>query len=48
VLEGTLHVQLDKHELVLEPGDSLYFDSSVPHSLKAMKDGPVKLIAVIV
>jgi mannose-6-phosphate isomerase-like protein (cupin superfamily) len=48
VLEGTLHVQLDKHELVLEPGDSLYFDSSVPHSLKALKNAPVKLLAVIV
>ena len=48
VLEGTLHVQLDKHELVLEPGDSLYFDSNVPHSLRALKDQPVKLLAVIV
>ena len=48
VLEGTLHVQLDKHELILEPGDSLYFDSSVPHSLRALKDQPVKLLAVIV
>lgn len=48
VLEGTLHVQLDQHELILEPGDSLYFDSSVPHSLRALKDGTVKLLAVIV
>ncbi len=48
VLEGTLHVQLNRHELVLEPGDSLYFDSSVPHSLRALNDRPVKLIAVIV
>jgi quercetin dioxygenase-like cupin family protein len=48
VLEGTLHVQLDKHGLVLEPGDSLYFDSSVPHSLTALKNAPAKLLAVIV
>ena len=48
VLEGTLHVQLDKHALILEPGDSLYFDSSVPHSLRALNDGTVKLLAVIV
>ena len=48
VLEGTLHVQLDKHELVLESGDSLYFDSSVPHSLRALRGGTVKLLAVIV
>jgi len=48
VLEGTLQVKLDKHELILEPGDSLYFDSSVPHSLSALKGSAVKLLAVIV
>jgi mannose-6-phosphate isomerase-like protein (cupin superfamily) len=47
VLEGTLRVMLDQHELVLEPGDSLYFDSSVPHSLAALNQAPVKLLAVI-
>ncbi len=48
VLEGTLRVMLDKHELTLEPGDSLYFDSSVAHSLTALNNAPAKLIAVIV
>jgi quercetin dioxygenase-like cupin family protein len=48
VLTGTLRVLLDQHELVLEPGDSLYFDSSVAHSLTALNDAPAQLIAVIV
>jgi len=48
VLAGTLRVLLDQHELVLEPGDSLYFDSSVAHSLTALNDAPAQLIAVIV
>jgi len=48
VLSGTLRVLLDQHELVLERGDSLYFDSSVAHSLTALNDAPAQLIAVIV
>lgn len=48
VLAGTLRVQLDQHELILEPGDSLYFDSSLAHSLTALNDAPARLIAVIV
>ena len=47
VLEGTLRVMLDTHELILEAGDSLYFDSSVPHCLTALHEVPVQLIAVI-
>ena len=48
VLEGTLRVVLDKRELILEPGDSLYFDSGVPHTLTAQHGAPAKLIVVIV
>jgi len=48
VLAGTLRVMLDQHELVLEPGDSLYFNSSVAHSLTAMHNAPAQLLAVIV
>jgi quercetin dioxygenase-like cupin family protein len=48
VLEGTLQVTLDKHELILEPGDSLYFDSGVNHSLAALNNAPVRLLVVIV
>jgi mannose-6-phosphate isomerase-like protein (cupin superfamily)/DNA-binding XRE family transcriptional regulator len=47
VLEGTLQVTLDRHELILEPGDSLYFDSGVSHSLAALNNAPVKLLVVI-
>ena len=47
ILEGTLRVRLDQHEVVLEPGDSLYFDSSVPHSLAALHGAPARVLAVI-
>ena len=48
VLAGTLRVLLDQHELILQAGDSLYFDSSVAHSLTALNDAPAQLLAVIV
>jgi mannose-6-phosphate isomerase-like protein (cupin superfamily) len=47
VLTGTLRVLLDQHELILEPGDSLYFDSSVAHSLTALHNAPAQILAVI-
>jgi len=47
VLSGTLRVLLDQHELILEPGDSLFFDSSVAHSLTALHNAPAQILAVI-
>lgn len=47
VLEGTLKVVLDGHELVLHEGDSLFFDSSVDHGMKALNGRPVKFLAII-
>ena len=36
VLEGRLLLSLNGKELVLNVGDSLYFDSSLPHGMKAL------------
>ncbi len=47
VLEGSLKVILDKHEVVLNEGDSLYFDSGVPHGMKALNGKTAKFLAVI-
>jgi len=47
VIAGTLQVMLDKHELILEAGDSLFFDSGVPHGMKALNGKPAKFLAVI-
>ena len=33
-LQGTLQMHLDRTEYALEAGDSLYFDSSVPHAYR--------------
>jgi quercetin dioxygenase-like cupin family protein len=34
VLAGTLSVHLDTDEHVIETGDSIYFDSTVPHAYR--------------
>lgn len=47
VLEGTLMVSIGGHEIVLEEGDSLFYDSSNKHGMKALNNKPAKFLAVI-
>lgn len=47
VLEGRLLLSINGKELILNPGDSLYFDSMQPHGMKALDGKPVKFLATI-
>lgn len=47
VMEGTLKVVLGKNEIILNEGDSLYYDSSVNHGMKAMNGKPARFLAII-
>lgn len=47
VLERRLLLSLNGKELVLNVGDSLYFDSSLPHGMKALDGRPVRFLAII-
>ncbi|MFA5535431.1 MAG: XRE family transcriptional regulator [Mariniphaga sp.] len=47
VLEGRLLLSIHAHELILNAGDSLYFDASLPHGMKALDGKPVKFLAII-
>jgi quercetin dioxygenase-like cupin family protein len=47
VLEGKLKIFIDGHELILNEGDSLYFDSGLNHGMKALENKPAKFLAVI-
>ena len=47
LLEGTLKVVVGGHEVVLAPGDSIFFDSSHPHGVMAVGGSPAKFVAVI-
>jgi len=47
VLEGTLMVIIDGHEITLNEGDSIYFDSGYNHAVKALNNKSVRIIAIV-
>ncbi len=47
LLEGSLKLVLGKHELILNEGDSLYFDPKQPHMMIALNNKPAKFLAII-
>ncbi|MCL2150328.1 MAG: cupin domain-containing protein [Dehalococcoidia bacterium] len=47
VLEGSIEVLFDDKRLVLEAGDSIYFDPTHPHGQKARNNQTAKFLTVI-
>lgn len=47
ILEGSMMLKINDKELILNEGDSIYFDSSLPHGMKALHNKPVKFLAVV-
>lgn len=47
VIEGRMLLNINGKELILNPGDSLYFDSSKPHGMLALDGKTVKFLAVV-
>ncbi len=47
VIEGTLRVFIHDQAIVLEAGDSVFFDSGHGHAMEAVGDRPAKFLAVI-
>ncbi|KAA6322085.1 HTH-type transcriptional regulator SinR [termite gut metagenome] len=47
VMEGTMEVYYGKNIYILEEGDSIYYDSIVPHHVHAYKGKAAKILAVI-
>jgi transcriptional regulator with XRE-family HTH domain len=47
ILEGEMEVILGGHKDVLHPGDSIYYDSTIPHKVQCHRDVPTKILAVI-
>ena len=48
VLEGTLKIYIHNNEIILNEGDSIFFDSTHNHAMVALNDKPAKFIAVII
>lgn len=47
VLEGRMLISIDGKELVLNEGDSIYFNSRLPHGMEALEGKKVRFLAVI-
>jgi transcriptional regulator with XRE-family HTH domain len=47
VLEGRLLFRINGKDLILNPGDSIYFDSFNPHGMSALDNKPVRFMAII-
>ncbi len=47
VVRGTLEFRTEDRHYVLEPGDSLYFESSVPHAYRAIGRANAKALTVV-
>lgn len=47
VLDGRMLLQINGKDLILEEGDSIYFDSSLRHGMKALDGKKVQLIVVV-
>jgi quercetin dioxygenase-like cupin family protein len=48
VLEGSLLISINGKELILNEGDSIYFDATKLHGMKALNGEPVRFLALII
>ena len=48
IIEGTMELTLGKKVIVLEPGDSIYFDSLEQHSMRAMNGQPCRFLCIVI
>ena len=47
VLEGTMEVRLGEEVHLIEPGDAIYYDSTVPHLVKCGGHDKTRILAVL-
>lgn len=47
VMEGTIEISYGKNIYILEEGDSIYYDSIVPHHVHAFEGRAAKILAVV-
>lgn len=47
VLEGSLEIEYGKDIYVLQPGDSIYYDSIVPHQVRSHEGESAKFVACV-
>ena len=47
VVKGTMMTIIDGHEITLNEGDSIYFDSGCKHAMKALNNEQVRFLAIV-
>ena len=47
LLEGVLEFRTENQQYVLYPGDSLYFESSIPHAYRALEKKNARALTVV-
>ena len=47
VLNGRLRLVLGEHDLILEPGEAVEFDTRTPHWFGATSSGPVEFLSLV-
>jgi transcriptional regulator with XRE-family HTH domain len=47
VLDGTMEVRLGDEVHIIEPGEAIYYDSTVPHLVKCRGDQTTRILAVL-
>jgi transcriptional regulator with XRE-family HTH domain len=47
VMDGSVAIEYGKDEIVLETGDSIYYDSIVPHEVRAAGTTAARILAVV-
>ena len=47
VMKGKILIKYGQKEIILEPGDSAYYNSAIPHYVGACGDGPAEIYAVV-
>ena len=48
VLEGSLKIYIHNNEIILNEGDSIFFDSTYEHAMMALNNKPAKFLAMII
>ncbi|MDR2774337.1 MAG: XRE family transcriptional regulator [Tannerella sp.] len=47
VISGRMLIRINGKDIILEEGDSIYFNSELPHGMKALDGKEVKFLAII-
>jgi len=47
MVSGRMRFYISNMEYILEPGDSVYFNASLPHAMQALDNSPAQFLAVV-